>query len=57
MLEYIGWKEAKELIIEGIQRTIEEKVVTYDLARQIEGAKEVSTSDFGERVIEHIRSM
>lgn len=57
MLEYIGWREAKELIIEGIQRTIEEKFVTYDLARQIEGAKEVSTSDFGERIIEHIKSM
>lgn len=57
MLEYMGWKEAKRLIIEAIQKTIEEKYVTYDLARQIEGATEVSTSEFGERVIEHINAI
>lgn len=57
MLEYIGWKEAKELIIEGIQRAIEEKYVTFDLAQQMEGAREVSTSEFGERVIDHIKNM
>ena len=57
MLEYLGWKEAAELIWKGLARTIQQKVVTYDLARQIEGAKEVKCSEFAEAVIENIRSL
>ncbi len=57
MLEYLGWEEAARLIWEGISRTVQQKVVTYDLARQIEGAKEVKCSEFGEAVIENIRSL
>ncbi|HIE32904.1 MAG TPA: isocitrate dehydrogenase (NADP(+)) [Thermodesulfobacteriaceae bacterium] len=57
MLEYLGWREAAELIWEGLSRTVQQKVVTYDLARHIEGAKEVKCSEFGEAVIENIRNI
>ena len=51
MLEYIGWPEAARLIEHGLQATIKERHVTYDFARLTEGAKQVSTSEFGERII------
>jgi len=57
MLEYLGWEEAARLVWEGVARTVQQKIVTYDLARQIEGAKEVRCSEFGEAVIENIRSL
>ncbi len=57
MLEYLGWPEAARLVWEGLARTIQQKVVTYDLARQIEGAKEVKCSEFGEAVIENIKKL
>ncbi len=54
MLEYIGWKEAADLIWEALARTIQSKVVTYDLARQMEGAREVKCSEFAEEIIKNI---
>jgi isocitrate dehydrogenase len=54
MLEYMGWTEAADLIRRGIGRSIQEKVVTYDFARLLEGATEVSTSDFGNRIIHNM---
>lgn len=54
MLEYLGWKEAADLIIEGYKRTIAQKIVTYDFARQMEGAREVRTSEFATAVIENM---
>lgn len=51
MLEYIGWNEAADLITTAYEKTIGQKVVTYDFARQMDGAKEVSTSAFGDAVI------
>jgi isocitrate dehydrogenase len=51
MLEYMGWDEAAQLITKGYERTLEQKVVTYDFARQMEGAKEVKTSEFATAVI------
>jgi isocitrate dehydrogenase len=51
MLELMGWQEAGDLIIKGMERAIEAKTVTYDLARQMPGATEVSTSKFGDAVI------
>ena len=56
MFEYLGWKEAAELIWQGISRAVQDKIVTYDLARQIEGAKEVKCSEFGQAVAERILS-
>ncbi|MBI5155219.1 isocitrate dehydrogenase (NADP(+)) [Candidatus Poribacteria bacterium] len=52
MLEHLGWQEAANLIVRGIERTIEAKTVTYDLERQMEGATKVSTSEFGRKVVE-----
>ncbi len=46
MLEYLGWQEAGSIIQQAIEKTIKSKVVTYDLARQIGGSKEVKTSEF-----------
>lgn len=54
MLEYMGWKEAADLIGKGIAKTIQEKRVTYDFARLMEGATKVSTSAFGERIIHNM---
>jgi isocitrate dehydrogenase len=51
MLEYMGWPEAAKLIVRGLETAIESKHVTYDLARQMPGATEVSTSAFGDQVI------
>ncbi|HVZ49328.1 MAG TPA: NADP-dependent isocitrate dehydrogenase, partial [Gemmatimonadaceae bacterium] len=51
MLEQMGWQEAADLIIRGMERAIEAKTVTYDLARQMPGSTEVSTSAFGDAVI------
>lgn len=51
MLEYMKWWEAAELIVTAYEKTIDQKVVTYDFARQMEGATEVSTSEFASAVI------
>ncbi|MBB5232991.1 NADP-dependent isocitrate dehydrogenase [Deinococcus budaensis] len=55
MLRYMGWTEAADLILKGLDQTIREKTVTYDFARGMEGANEVKTSQFADRIIEHIR--
>ncbi|TAK61638.1 MAG: NADP-dependent isocitrate dehydrogenase, partial [Bacteroidetes bacterium] len=51
MLRYLGWTEAADLIISSIEKTIKSKVVTYDFARLMEGAKEVKCSEFAEAVV------
>ena len=56
MLEYMGWNEAAELIVKGMEHAIKAKRVTYDLARQMPGATEVSTSAFGDQVIAGMKS-
>ena len=54
MLEHLGWDEAAALINGGIERTIAEKIVTYDFARLTEGAREVKTSAFAEAIVERL---
>ena len=54
MLEHLGWMEAAALVRKGIRGAVGAKVVTYDLARQMSGAVEVSCSGFGKAVIEHM---
>jgi isocitrate dehydrogenase len=54
MLEHMGWTEAADLIREAIERTIRDKIVTYDLARQMRRAKEVRCSMFAQAIIEHM---
>jgi isocitrate dehydrogenase len=51
LLEYIGWHEAADLIKIALETTISQKIVTYDLARLMEGATEVSCSAFGGAII------
>jgi isocitrate dehydrogenase len=54
MLEYLGWKEAADLIEKGLQKTIQSGVVTYDLARQMPGAREVRTSEFARALVDNM---
>ncbi len=54
MLRHMGWVEAADLIIKGMQEAIGAKTVTYDFARLMEGAKQVSCSAFGEEIIKHM---
>ena len=54
MLRYMGWTEAAELILKGMDGAIRAKTVTYDFARQMEGATEVSCSKFADAVIAHM---
>jgi isocitrate dehydrogenase len=51
MLRYLGWTEAADLIIKGMDGAIAQKNVTYDFARLMEGAKEVKCSAFASAVI------
>jgi isocitrate dehydrogenase len=51
MFRYMGWAEAADAIIAAMDRTIGQKTVTYDFARLMEGAREVSTSAFGDALI------
>lgn len=55
MLEHIGWQDAAALVIAGLERTILQKRVTYDLERLMEGATKVRTSEFGAAIIENFR--
>lgn len=54
MLRYMKWKEAAHLVIKGIEGAIENEIVTYDFARLMDKTKEVSTSQFGEAVINYM---
>ena len=54
MLRHMGWQEAADLIITGMNGAIGAKTVTYDFARLMEGAKQVSCSAFGEAIISHM---
>jgi isocitrate dehydrogenase len=54
MLRHMGWKEAADLIIRSIQKSIASKTVTYDFARLMDGAKQVSCSGFGQVMIDNM---
>ena len=54
MLRHMGWFEAADAIVGSMEKTISEKIVTYDFARQMEGAKKVSCSGFGQALIERM---
>jgi isocitrate dehydrogenase len=54
MLDHLGWVEAARMVEVSLEKTIDEKIVTYDLARQMEGATEVSCSAYAERIIENM---
>ncbi|MGP4041611.1 NADP-dependent isocitrate dehydrogenase [Gracilibacillus sp. D59] len=54
MLEHLGWREAGELILKSMDKTIGSKVVTYDFARLMDGATEVKASEFGDELIKNM---
>ncbi|MCC6408538.1 MAG: NADP-dependent isocitrate dehydrogenase [Planctomycetes bacterium] len=54
MLRYIGWNEAADLIIKGMDGAIGSKRVTYDFARLMQGATEIKCSEFGDNIIAHM---
>jgi len=57
MLRYMGWTDAADRIIKGLETTIGQKVVTYDFARLMEGAREVKCSEFGNAIVENMRKV
>lgn len=54
MLEYIGWKEAGDLIVKGLKQSILNKRVTYDFERLMDGAVKLKTSEFGDEIIKNM---
>lgn len=54
MFDYIGWSEVARLIESALQKTISSKVVTYDFARLMDGAKEVKTSEFANEIVKNM---
>ncbi len=55
MLRYMGWNEAADLIVRGIEQSIEQKRVTYDFERLMTGATLLKTSEFGEAIVENMQ--
>lgn len=54
LLEHLGWTEAAGNVEKALERTISDRIVTYDLARQMEGAREVRCSEFARAIVEHL---
>lgn len=54
MFDYLGWKEVSKRIVMALEKTISERIVTYDLARQMRGAKKVRCSEFAQAIIERL---
>lgn len=54
MLEYLGWEEAMDRVETAMEKTVEQKRVTYDLERQMEGATKLKTSEFASAIIENM---
>ncbi len=54
MFDYLGWGKAAELVREGLVKAVGQKQVTYDLSRQMEGAKELKCSEFAEAIIRNL---
>jgi len=54
MLEHLGWSEAAQLIVKGLETSIANKTVTYDFARLMDGAREVKCSEFGDLIIQNM---
>ena len=54
MLRYLTWTEAAEAVLEGLRKAVAAGTVTYDLARQMEGAEQVTSSEFGDAIIANL---
>ena len=54
MFDYLGWREVSQKITKAVEKTISSKIVTYDLARQMRGAKKVKCSEFASAIVENL---
>ena len=54
LLEFLGWSEAAKLVESSLEKTIQQKFVTYDFERQMPGATKAKTSEFATRMIENM---
>jgi isocitrate dehydrogenase len=54
MFDHLGWREVSRMIIDAITKTIQQKRVTYDLHRQMEGATRLKTSEYASAIIENM---
>ena len=54
MLRYMGWNEAADLLVKGMEGSIADKIVTYDFARLMDEPTEVKTSEFADSMIDHM---
>jgi isocitrate dehydrogenase len=54
MFEELGWEDVSRRIVRGVEGALRAKQVTYDIARQLPGATEVSTSAFADQIIRHL---
>jgi len=55
MFQFMGWKEVSTMIEDALAQTIQQKKVTYDLERLMEGATKLKTSEFGSAIIENMQ--
>jgi isocitrate dehydrogenase len=55
MLRYLGWREAADLVIKGLEGAFKAKMMTYDFQRLLPEAKLLKTSEFGRAVVQHMR--
>jgi len=56
MLRYMGWNEAADCVLAGLERTIQQRVVTYDFARLMDGAREVKCSEFATAIVKNMEA-
>jgi isocitrate dehydrogenase len=54
MFDFLGWTEAARMIENSMEKTIQQKFVTYDFERQMQGATKVKTSEFASKMIENM---
>ena len=54
MFEHLGWQKAANLIVQGLERSIKAKTVTYDFHRLMDNATKVSCSGFGEAIVQNM---
>ncbi len=57
MLEYMGWQEAADLVVQGMEKAIADKKVTYDLARQMDSVQPIKTSEFAQEIAKRIEML
>jgi isocitrate dehydrogenase len=57
LFRHIGWREAADTVEKALEKTVSQRKVTYDLARQLEGVQPIATSKFADAVIENMTAV